>query len=211
MEMYEAMHQRYGHRNWWPGDGPLEICVGAILTQNTNWVNVEKAIANLRRAEVLTVDALANLDQAHLAELIRPSGYYKLKSRRLGNFIAAVNAYEDSGKGKLHAFLDRPVLVSINGIGLETADAIILYAAEKPTFVVDTYTCRIASRHGLICPEDGYEAVKDMFEYSLDENIDLYSDFHAQLVSVGKHHCKPKPKCEGCPLEKFPHEIQQDY
>ncbi|HHH75569.1 MAG TPA: endonuclease III domain-containing protein [Phycisphaerae bacterium] len=218
MEMYQAMRERFGPQGWWPGNGPLEICVGAILTQNTNWSNVEKAIANLRSAGVMTVDALAGIEQDQLAELIRPAGYYKLKSRRLGNFIAAVAAFEDfsdKGQGKIHAFLDRSVntlreeLVAINGIGLETADSIILYAACKATFVIDTYTCRIASRHGLICPEDGYEAVKELFESSLEQDIDLYNDFHAQLVAVGKNFCRPKPRCAGWPLEKFPHDLDQ--
>jgi len=215
MEMYEAMLERFGPQGWWPGDGPLEVCVGAVLTQNTNWANVEKAIANLRSAGVMTVDALAGIDQDQLAELIRPAGYYKLKARRLGNFVAAVAAFEDTGQGKLHAFLDRPVytlreeLVAINGIGQETADSIILYAAGKATFVIDTYTCRIAGRHGLISPEDGYEAVKELFESSLETDIALFNDFHAQLVAVGKNFCRPKPRCQGCPLEKFPHDTDQ--
>lgn len=209
MEMYDAMLDRFGHQGWWPGDGPLEICVGAVLTQNTNWTNVEKALNNLRNAGIMSVSAIHETDHDTLAELIRPAGYFNLKAKRLKNFIARV--YENCGDD-IEAFLDRSVwglqeeLMPINGIGRETADSMILYAAEKPTFVIDRYTCRMMVRHGLINPEDDYEQVKELFESSLPEDLDLWKDYHAQIVAVGKQHCKPKAKCDGCPLESFDHD-----
>jgi len=209
MEMYEAMLKRFGHQGWWPGDGPLEICMGAILTQNTNWTNVEKALDNLRDAQAMRISAVAQMDHDTLAELIRPAGYFNVKAKRLKNFIAHV--YESYGDD-IEAFLDRSVstlqyeLLSVNGIGRETADSIILYAARKPTFVIDRYTCRMMVRHSLTCPEDDYQQVKDLFESSLPEDLELWKDYHAQIVAVGKQYCRPKAKCAGCPLEPFPHD-----
>jgi len=209
MEMYQAMRERFGHRGWWPGHGPLEIAVGAILTQNTNWKNVEKAIGNLKAAGCMSVEALHELPHARLAELIRPAGYFNVKARRLKNFIACV--HERSGDD-IGAFLDRSVetlreeLLSISGIGRETADSIILYAAGKCTFVVDAYTFRVLLRHHLISPDDDYEAVKELFESSLPQDAALWNDYHAQLVEVGKNYCRPVARCEGCPLEPFEHD-----
>ncbi len=209
MEMYEAMRERFGHQGWWPGDGKLEVCVGAILTQNTNWRNVERAIANLRDGGLMSVSALHAAEPERLAKLICPAGYFRVKAKRLKNFIAHVL---DSFGDDIDGFLDRPVstlreeLLSVSGIGPETADSIILYAAGKCTFVVDTYTCRVMMRHGLVGPEDGYEQVKELFESSLPEDPELWNDFHAQFVAVGKHYCRPKPKCDGCPLEPFDHD-----
>ena len=211
-QMYDAMLARFGHQGWWPGEGQLEICVGAILTQNTNWSNVEKAMDNLRAAGLMSVSALHALPTPHLAELIKPAGYFNVKARRLGNFIRHV--HERSGDD-LAGFLDRSVgalreeLLSISGVGRETADSIILYAAAKPTFVVDAYTFRILFRHRLIGPEDDYESVKSLMESALPADAGLYNDYHAQLVAVGKTHCKPTARCEGCPLEGFPHDAQR--
>jgi len=240
MEMYQAMRHRLGRQGWWPGETPLEICVGAILTQNTNWTNVEKAIANLKAAGAMSIPALHAMPPAKLAELIRPAGHFNVKARRLKNFIARV--FETYGEnlggapsGKADAasaphpaqasasvpphdaiaapgFLDRPVsvlreeLLSINGIGRETADSIILYAAGKLTFVVDAYTYRILLRHHLIAPEDDYEAIKEFMESNLPAEVELWNDYHAQFVAVGKNYCRPVARCEGCPLESFPHD-----
>ncbi len=209
MDLYRAMHARFGHRGWWPGESPLEVCVGAILTQNTNWGNVEKAIANLNAQGCMSVAALHAISQADLAELIRPAGYYNVKAKRLKNFIAVVH---EGWGDDVEAFLDRDVhalreeLLAINGVGRETADSIILYAAHKPSFVVDAYTYRIMVRHHLIDPEDDYEAIKELFETYLPEDVELWNDYHAQLVAVGKNFCKPRARCEGCPLEPFPHD-----
>ena len=215
-QMYSAMRERFGHQAWWPGETPLEICVGAILTQNTNWANVEKAIANLKAAGALNLRSLHEMGHVRLAELIKPAGYFNIKAKRLKNFIAFVwkshgeNLGGDGAGG--NGFLDRSVttlreeLLSISGIGRETADSMILYAAGKPTFVVDTYTYRILLRHGLIAPEDDYEAIKELMESCLPKDVELWNDYHAQLVAVGKQYCWPTAKCEGCPLEKFPHD-----
>lgn len=232
MAMYEAMRARFGHRGWWPSsaatdvgtaqgktvdpgtlpaEARLEICIGAVLTQNTNWTNVEKAIENLRAAGCMSVGAIHAKPQAELAELIRPAGYFNVKARRLKNFIACVHT---SFGEDVEAFLDRSVatlreeLLSINGVGRETADSIILYAAGKCTFVVDAYTHRIGVRHGLLSPEDDYEGIKELFESSLPSDAALWNDYHAQLVETGKRYCRPRPRCDGCPLEGFPHDTE---
>ncbi len=217
MELYDAMVERFAHQQWWPGDTPLEVCIGAILTQNTNWRNVEKAIANLKAAGLVSISALLETPHEQLAELIRPAGYFNVKAKRLRNLLTVIHRdYGDDVEG----FLDRSIsslreeLLSVNGIGRETADSIILYAAHKPTFVVDTYTYRILLRHGLIYEEDDYDAIKDLLESSLAEDVELWNDYHAQLVAVGKNYCKPKAKCAGCPLEQFDHDPlagTQDY
>ncbi len=208
-EMYDAMLAQFGHQGWWPGDTPLEMCIGAILTQNTNWKNVARALANLKAAGALSIPTLHGLGQDELAQLIRPAGYYNIKAKRLKNFIKHVH---DGWGDNLAGFLNRSAstlredLLSINGIGPETADSIVLYAAKKPTFVVDAYTARILLRHNLIYIEAGYEEIKEVFESNLPLDVDLFNDYHAQLVAVGKNFCRPVAKCEGCPLEKFPHD-----
>ena len=210
-DMYQAMLARFGHQGWWPGNGTVEICVGAILTQNTNWRNVEKAVAGLRAADCLSVEALLAIDREALAELIRPAGYYNVKAKRLKNFVDHVCR---EWEGDLAGFLDRGVqtlredLLSINGIGRETADSIILYAAGKCTFVVDAYTARIVSRHRLIDADADYDEIKSLFESNLADDAELFNDFHAQLVAVGKHFCRPAARCPGCPLEPFEHDSE---
>jgi endonuclease-3 related protein len=216
LAMYEAMRERWGDRGWWPSaagadtpEGKLEIAVGAVLTQNTNWRNVERAIGNLRAAGATNVAALHAMPHAELARLIRPAGYFNVKARRLKNLVAAVHEHG----GDVEAFLDQPAddlresLLAVRGIGRETADSIILYAAGKCTFVVDAYTFRILFRHGLVGPEDDYESVKELFESSLAEDAALWGDYHAQLVEVGKRYCRRRRAlCAGCPLEPFPHD-----
>ncbi len=208
--MYRAMRAHFGHQHWWPGETPLEICVGAILTQNTNWTNVERAIANLQAAAAMSVVALDEIPADALAELIRPAGYFNVKARRLKHFIAHVRG---AGFDAVEGFLARPAaalredLLSVNGIGPETADSIVLYAAGAPSFVVDAYTCRILRRHRLIAPDDRYDDVKALFERSLPRRAPLWNDYHAQLVAVGKHFCRPaSPRCDDCPLAPFDHE-----
>jgi endonuclease-3 related protein len=218
MAMYRAMRKRFGHQHWWPtfADRPteaplppeaaLEVCVGAILTQNTNWGNVQRAIVNLAADGCMSVARLHAKPPAALAKLIRPAGYFNVKARRLKNFIAAV--HKDRG-GDIGGFLAggvaelRARLLSVNGIGPETADSIILYAAGKATFVVDAYTRRILSRHGLIGGGWSYDAIKELFESSLPADVQLWNDYHAQLVAVGKSFCRPVARCKGCPLARF--------
>ena len=208
MELYSAMKNRFGALNWWPGESRLEICIGAILTQNTNWGNVEKAILQLKEADVMDIEGMLSLPAADLAELIRPAGYYNLKADRLRCFLTVI---VQRWEGDLDAFLGRSVallradLLDVKGIGPETADSIILYAAELPSFVVDAYTIRIFMRHGLISDDADYDSVKDMCESELPEDVGLWNDFHAQIVETGKVYCRPRARCDGCPLEGFPH------
>ena len=214
MEIYDLLLQRYGSQGWWPGNSRFEVVLGAILTQNTNWANVEKALNKLKAANAIDADKLYHMDQDCLAELIRPAGYYNLKARRLKNFL---NWLYDNYDGNIDTLANMSVyslreeLLSVKGIGRETADSILLYAFDKPVFVIDTYTARVLIRHGLIEPEADYEQLRDLFESNLPPDTKLYNEYHALLVQAGKKHCKPKPKCTGCPLENLPHELEQPY
>lgn len=182
--------------------------IGAILTQNTNWGNVERAIENLRSAGMIDWAALRDVEHHWLAELIRPAGYFNVKARRLKNFVDWL--WGQYG-GDLERLRDVPLetlrekLLSVNGIGRETADSILLYALERPTFVVDAYTARIALRHGLIDEDADYERLKAVFEEGLERDVQLFNEYHALIVAVGKRHCRPTARCEGCPLEGFEH------
>ena len=210
MELYNAMHRFFGPQAWWPGDGPLEVMIGAVLTQNTNWKNVERAIDNLRKKNLIDIEKLVQLDTNELAELIRPAGYFSVKAKRLKNLIHFI--HENYG-GDLQRFFElsvtqlREELLSVNGIGYETADDIILYAACKPAFVVDTYTYRIMLRHLLISQDDDYMAIKALFEDNLPADVELFNEYHALLVAVGKNYCKKtNPLCEKCPLNPYDHD-----
>jgi endonuclease III related protein len=214
MEIYNLLYEAYGPQHWWPGETQIEIAAGAILTQNTAWSNVKKAIANLKNADCLSAQKLYELKIEELAELIRPAGYYNIKAKRLKNFINwFVNEY--SGDFKLLEDVNtnrlREELLSINGVGRETADSILLYALERPVFVIDAYTARITQRHHLSDPEADYEQLRDLFESNLSQDVPLYNEFHALLVRTGYLYCKPKPKCEDCPLNKLPHSINIEY
>jgi len=207
--IFEALLEHFGPQHWWPAQTRLEIIVGAVLTQNTNWLNVERAITNLRQADMLDLDRLAHASVDRLAELIRPSGYYNVKARRLKSLLGWI--WQQYG-GDLDAMFDQPTvdlreqLLGINGIGKETADSILLYAGEHPTFVVDAYTARVAIRHGLIDNDADYDSLKALFEDALEPDTQLYNEYHALLVAAGKHHCRPKARCQGCPLEPFEHD-----
>jgi len=211
MQFYNAMLTRYGRQNWWPGHTPFGVMVGAVLTQNTNWTNVEKAIANLKAADLLDPHKLDALSQDELAEFIRPAGYFNIKSRRLKNLIRwFCREYDGCIESLADCSVDRlrEELLCINGVGLETADSIVLYAFDKPTFVIDTYTHRILVRHGCVAPESDYEELKYYCQSKLPDDVKLYNEFHALIVQVGKNHCKPKPKCENCPLAQFDHTVE---
>jgi endonuclease-3 related protein len=201
--IYQRLYRHFGPQHWWPGDTPLEIMVGAVLTQNTNWENVEKAIANLRAADLLDLHRLAEIPTGILAELIRPSGYYNLKAVRLHNLLHAVvsehDRLENFFAGDLSTVRER--LLAIKGIGPETADSILLYAAGKPTFVIDAYTHRLLLRHDLIWEETDYHEMQELFLNALPEDVSLYNEYHALIVKVGKEFCrKSKPRCGECPL-----------
>ncbi len=214
IQIYEVLYARFGPQDWWPGETTFEIIVGAILTQNTNWVNVEKAISNLKSGNCLAVDKLRNMDIGVLAELIRPAGYYNIKAKRLKNFIDHLCDNYDGGLeelGEIELGTLRESLLSVNGIGRETADSILLYAFEKPVFVVDAYTCRVIFRHELMENEADYEQVREFFEDNLPQDAKLFNEYHALLVRVGKEYCRPKARCQGCPLENLPHSLDEEF
>ncbi len=212
-EIYELLYEAFGPQHWWPGETPFEVITGAILTQNTSWTNVEKAIANLKSAGHLSAEALYRIELSRLAELIRPAGYYNIKAKRLKTFLEWLF---DSYSGNLANIEPiatsrlREELLAIKGIGRETADSILLYALGRPIFVVDAYTARIAVRHGLIEPDADYEQLRELFESNLPQDTQLFNEYHALLVRAGKEFCKPKARCPGCPLEKLPHTLENE-
>ena len=213
-EIYQLLFDRLGPQHWWPGQSQFEIITGAILTQNTNWPNVEKAIANLKAADLLITEKLYRLNTAVLAELIRPAGYFNIKAKRLKNFLnwlfnnynGQVANLEGVGTDQLRA-----ELLAIKGIGPETADSILLYAFNRPVFVVDAYTARIVTRHRLIEPGADYEQLRELFQFNLPPDTQLFNEYHALLVRVGKNWCRPKPNCADCPLNKLPHNFDTEY
>ena len=202
--IYHLLFQSFGPQCWWPGDTPFEVVVGAILTQNTAWTNVARAVHNLKNAGCLDPEAFYRLDMSKLAELIRPSGYYQIKARRLKAFM---NDLFQNHNGKLERMLEqethalRQELLNIKGIGPETADSILLYAANKPIFVIDAYTRRIFSRHGFFPEDRSYSDIQSIFMRSLPQDVQLYNEYHALIVRLAKTHCKKNPICIGCPLE----------
>ena len=210
-EIYQMLIEAFGPQHWWPGETPFEIITGAILTQNTSWTNVEKAIKNLSNADCLTPEGLHNVDIPKLAELIRPAGYYNIKAKRLKNFVDWFFGNYDGQLANLESISTdrlREELLAIKGIGCETADSILLYALGRPVFVVDAYTARISVRHRLIEPGADYESLRELFESNLSQDVQLFNEYHALLVKLGKDFCRPKAKCSGCPLEKHPHTLE---
>ena len=209
-EIYELLLGHFGPLDWWPGETQFEIITGAILTQNTSWANVEKAIANLKSRDKLTAEKLHKLTTEELARLIRPAGYFNIKAKRLKSFLNWLFENYAGQPANLEAISTdrlRAELLSVKGIGPETADSILLYAFNREIFVVDAYTARIAVRHGLIEPGADYEQLRDLFQANLPGDVKLFNEYHALLVSLGKNFCKPKPICAGCPLQKLPHNI----
>ena len=204
MTIYNLLFTAYGPQNWWPAETELEMMIGAILTQNTSWSNVEKAIQNLKTGDLLTIEALRDIPAPTLAEHIRPAGYFNIKAKRLKNLIAFIQEKYD---GDLNGLFSgdtetiRMELLSVRGIGLETADSMILYGAGRALFVVDTYTHRILLRHNLIGEEAGYYDLQTMFMDNLPHDADLFKEFHALIVKTGKDYCRKKPLCPDCPLE----------
>jgi endonuclease-3 related protein len=191
-------------QNWWPGDTPFEIMVGAILTQNTAWTNVEKAIANLKNANALCARHIVSLTHEKLANLIRPSGYFNIKAKRLRNFCEwyITSGGYDVLKLKQTKPL-RTLLLTVNGVGPETADDILLYAFNRKVFVVDAYTRRIFSRIGLVSAEIDYESLRELFERQLEaESVSLFNNYHAMIVLHGKDVCKTRPLCHECCFRK---------
>lgn len=203
-DIYDILLRLYGAQQWWPGDTPFEIMTGAVLTQNTNWLNVSKAIGNIKRAGLLDPKELL-MNRKKVAHLIKPSGFYRLKSKRLlalcDYFVTRYKADIKRMKRRNLKYL-RHELLSINGIGMETADSILLYALDRPVFVVDAYTRRIFSRHGYFAYNDPYDKIRRLFEHNLPRKSEIYNELHALLVKLGRTKCKKnEPLCNTCPLQ----------
>lgn len=206
LEIYEKLYSFYGPQCWWPGDTAFEITVGAILTQNTNWKNVEKAIKNLKDAKALSAKALHAMQPEKIALLIKPAGYFNIKTKRLKAFVDfLVDNYGGSMKQMKKEDMEtiRKKLLGVYGIGPETADSILLYALGKPIFVIDAYTKRVLSRHGILNDNASYNEYQSLFHYYLDEDVQLFNEYHALFVRAGKDYCGPKPICAECPLKDF--------
>jgi len=203
--IYKKLYSFFGPQHWWPAESSFEVIVGAILTQNTSWQNAERAIANLGKRKLLNPHKLYRLSDKRLASLIMPAGYYNIKARRLKNFLIFLfKSYK--GKLKNMSLRDtqelRQELLSVNGIGPETADSILLYALDKAVFVVDAYTQRVLLRHRLIRNNASYDEIQNLFMKNLKNKVKLFNEYHALLVRLGKEFClKGRPKCEVCPLD----------
>ncbi len=206
MQIYSRLYRALGPRHWWPARSPQEIMIGAILTQNTAWSNVEKAIAALRARRALTFRGLRRIDPDELAALIRPARFMNQKARALhcfadyfgGTYGFSIKKMSARTTGEL-----RRELLSQYRIGPETADSILLYALEKPVFVIDAYTRRILSRHGMLSENAGYDAFQNLFMKHLPADVPLFNEYHALLVHVGNRYCSPKPRCGECPLNGY--------
>ena len=203
-EMFDLMLNHFGPQNWWPGETVLEIMVGAVLTQNTNWKNVEKAIKNLKKKDLLSLNVLHALSVKELAEEIRPAGFFNIKAKRLKNlldFIADLYQADLSFLLKDDTETLREGLLSVKGVGPETADSILLYALHRPIFVVDAYTHRILGRHGMMDEHATYHELQALFLDHLPDDPKLFNEFHALFVKTGKEYCRTNPRCNSCPLD----------
>lgn len=204
LQMYGALLEAFGPQGWWPGETRFEVIVGAILTQNTAWTNVEKTIARLKEADLLTPQGLMHVPLRDLAPLLKSSGYFNIKAERLKSFMAFF--FKRTGGNLDLLFREelsilRRDLLQVCGIGPETADSILLYAGHYPVFVVDAYTRRVFSRHGLVAEDVGYEELQQLFMRHLPTDGNLFNEYHALIVRVGKEYCRPRdPRCESCPL-----------
>ncbi len=208
LSIYRRLLARYGPQHWWPAREPFEVIVGAILTQSAAWGNVEKAIANLRAAKALSPGALRRLPLSKLATLVHPCGYYNAKALKLKSFAYWLGNHYDDDLGRLFAndtYDLRQQLLSIHGIGQETADSIILYAANKPIFVIDAYTRRIVNRIGLAPDRNSYTAYQALFMEHLPPDTELFNEYHALLVCLGKNVCRSRPLCQQCCLSNICH------
>jgi endonuclease-3 related protein len=204
-KIYNSLYRVFGPQHWWPGDTPFEISVGAILTQNTNWRNVEKAIRNLRKNKALSANAIHKMRIRELSGLIRPAGYFNVKAKRLRSFVDFVvgnygGSLNKMGKEDMHSLREK--LLEVNGVGPETADSILLYALEKPVFVIDAYTRRVLSRHGIMDHDKSYAEFQELFHSRLEPDVKMFNEYHALFVRAGKTFCKRKnPLCDECPLK----------
>jgi len=204
--IYRKLYSHFGPQHWWPAASRFEVIIGAILTQNTSWQNVEKAIANLKNAKALSPQKLRSMPKGRIARLIRPSGFFNIKSKRLKEFL---RFFFENYKGDMKKLIKqepmvlRRQLLSVNGIGPETADSILLYALDKPVFVVDAYTKRIFVRHKFIQKDAAYDKVQNMFSKNLKDEVKLFNEYHALIVRLAKVYClKNNPKCNLCPIKE---------
>jgi endonuclease-3 related protein len=203
-KIYKILYNYYGSQHWWPADTEFEVIVGAILTQNTTWHNVEKALGNLKRENLLSVKKLAHIPMIKLRRLIKSSGYYNVKAKRIKamlNFL--IKEYDGNIRKikKQNIRILRSQLLSVDGIGKETADSILLYALDKPVFVIDAYTKRIFSRHSYFKIDTPYSSVQTLFVKNLPRSIKIYNEFHALLVRLAKDYCRTIPICQECPIK----------
>jgi endonuclease III related protein len=206
LDYYAALHARFGDLNWWPAQSRLEVIVGAVLTQNTAWTNVEKAIVSLKDHELLDARGLHAAGPHRIAPLIHSAGYFNVKARRLWNLIDWFVSRYDASFDQLDSIptaMLRTQLLAVNGIGPETADSILLYALNRPVFVIDAYTRRVLLRHNLCGPKSSYEDLQNFMQSHLPADEKLYNEYHAQIVMAGKHYCKPSPRCDECPLRGY--------
>ncbi len=202
LDIFKRLLNTFGPQYWWPGDTAFEIIVGAILTQNTSWKNVEKAIKNLKELELLIPEKLALIEEKKLALIIKPAGFFNVKAKRLKNFISYLekNNFDfEKIKGKEDL---RSELLKINGIGKETTDSILLYAFNKPYFVVDAYTKKIFDRLGILEEKASYDCFQKLFHEHLPRDVQLYNEYHALIVRLGKENCRKKPFCDSCPIKE---------
>ena len=202
LKIYHRLFECYGPQNWWPADSPFEVMVGAILTQNTSWNNAEKALNNLKKSDALNIHSILKLTEKELAKLIRPSGYFNIKSKRLKNYVTW---FEKEGRfnrlNKLDDNILRARLLNVNGIGPETADDILLYAFERPVFVIDAYTRRLLKSMNMIDGAESYEKLRIFFESSLSADIGLFKEYHALIVRHAKEKCTHLDNCRHCIVE----------
>ena len=203
-DLYRLLFEAFGPQGWWPARTAFEVAVGAVLTQNTAWGNVERAVANLRSAGALSPRSMAALSRRRLATLIRPAGYYNVKASRLRNFLDYLRKEHGLSMKRLGEVPTEPLrkeLLSVTGIGPETADSILLYALGRPVFVVDAYTARILLRHGYVDGKAEYGRLQDFFHARLPRDAGLFNEVHALIVTLGKEYCRPRrPRCGECPL-----------
>lgn len=206
LKIYRALYGKFGPQDWWPADSPFEVMVGAVLTQNTAWTNVEKAIANLKREGLLSPGRLDRISPRRLAGLITPAGYYNIKAKRLKNLVGFLS---DEFNGNISLMRRqglkelRPKLLAVNGVGPETCDSILLYALGKPIFVIDAYTKRVFSRCGLAEQDLSYDGLQRVFMGHLPGDAGLYNEYHALIVRLGKDICRKEPKCGICPIDRM--------
>jgi endonuclease-3 related protein len=204
ISIYQLLYDAFGPQHWWPGETPFEVAVGAVLTQNTSWRNVEKAIENIKRKNALRPGTLHRMRHKELATLVRPAGYFNIKAKRLNEFLNFL-AHKYRGDMKAMNGTDtdslRQELLGVHGIGPETSDSILLYALQRPVFVIDAYTRRVLQRHGLVTERKTYGELQEIFHTSLPADTGLFNEYHALFVLLGKDYCRTRPRCEACPLQ----------